>query len=317
VPLDRPPRSPTGAVTERVRRAILSSARERLAFDAPELLALHVEAEYVADTRDLLADVERRYKLESSLQTRVMLRMTGGLIGALTGRSAKPLDVYTDAGAEFILLELPDPEFVTAIQNAVDLGFTKELIGGIENVRSTNQIYARGEDFISHADQTFAAHGAPYRRIVDTWRFEWIGDPTQHELVIQPALQALDDSRLGGARAEFEEALHKRRLGAAKDLEDAVDEAAKAVESLLKVLHAAHNVTPPHGQQVTPLFNSLVTANVLPGYVDKLVVGAAGPRNQMASHGQGATVRAVPEELADASIAAAATAITLLTHYLP
>jgi hypothetical protein len=49
----------------------------------------------------------------------------------------------------------------------------------------------------------------------------------------------------------------------------------------------------------------------------KLIAAASGPRNNMASHGQGATVREVPEELADASIAAAATAITLLAHYLP
>ena len=74
---------------------------------------------------------------------------------------------------------------------------------------------------------------------------------------------------------------------------------------------------PPH-EQVTPLFNSLVgRRQVLPGYVDKLVAAASGPRNHMASHGQGATVREVPEELADASIAAAATAITFLAHYLP
>jgi hypothetical protein len=146
---------------------------------------------------------------------------------------------------------------------------------------------------------------------------DWVGDPAQRALTVEPALLALTDSRLGGPRGEFEESLRKRRLGAAKDLEDAIDEAAKAVESTLQVLHDEHGVTPPRSQQVTPLFNSLVTANKLPGYVDKLIAAASGPRNNMASHGQGATVREVPEELADASIAAAATAITFLAHYLP
>ena len=62
------------------------------------------------------------------------------------------------------------------------------------------------------------------------------------------------------------------------------------------------------------LFISLQKAQILPPYVTNLVTAAAGPRN---SHGQGAAVRGVPEELADASITAAATAITLLAHYLP
>jgi hypothetical protein len=53
-------------------------------------------------------------------------------------------------------------------------------------------------------------------------------------------------------------------------------------------------------------------ARVLPPYVMNLVTAAAGPRNSMASHGQDGTVREVREELADASIVAAATAITLL-----
>ncbi len=88
------------------------------------------------------------------------------------------------------------------------------------------------------------------------------------------------------------------------------------MESVLKVLHDEHKLAPPRNQQLTQLFNSLVSANVLPGYDDKLVAGAAGPRNNMASHGQGGTVREVPEELAEASIAAAATAITFLANYL-
>jgi len=154
------------------------------------------------------------------------------------------------------------------------------------------------------------AHGTPYRRDPDNWSsFTWVGDPDQRALTVAPALHALADPRLSGAHAEFAESLRKRR--------NAVDEAAKAVESILQVLHDEHRVKPPRNQQISSLFNSLVTANVLPGYVDHLVVAAAGPRNHMAAHGQGATVREVPEELAEASIAAAATAITFLAHYLP
>ncbi len=91
----------------------------------------------------------------------------------------------------------------------------------------------------------------------------------------------------------------------------------KSVESVLQILHDLHGVAPPHNQQITSLFESLAAAKKLPGYLNHLVTAAAGPRNHMASHGQGAIVRQVPEELADASIAAAATAVTLLAHYLP
>jgi len=163
-----------------------------------------------------------------------------------------------------------------------------------------------------------AAHGCAFRLEPGNWpHFAWIGDPKQHKLVVEPALRAFADERFAGARGEFDEALRKRRLGTPKDLEDAVDEAAKAVESTLKVLHDEHSVNRPRNEQISSLFGTLVAAQILPGYVDKLVAAAAGPRNHMASHGQGATVREVPEELAEASIAAAATAITLLAHYLP
>jgi hypothetical protein len=314
MPLDRPPRPPAGAITERVRRAILRGAQEQLELKAPKLLSLHTEAEYLASARDLLTDLDERYKLNGALDARVSDRLGG--MGQGSAMIPAP-DVSNDQAAGVILLELPDTEFLTAVENAVQLGHGKGLFGGINAFSGYDEGHPSAEAFVDYVDQALAAHGTPYRRTTEAWRFEWIGDPGQHELVVRPALQALDGARLVGARAEFEEALRKRRLGAAKDLEDAIDEAAKSVESMLKVLHDEHNVTRPRSEQLTPLFNSLVAADVLPGYVDKLVAGAAGPRNNMASHGQGSTVREVPEELADASIAAAATAITLLAHYLP
>jgi hypothetical protein len=56
---------------------------------------------------------------------------------------------------------------------------------------------------------------------------------------------------------------------------------------------------------------------VLPGYLDHLVLAVGGPRNHMAGHGPGAEIRTVPDGLAEASIAAAATAITILAKRLP
>lgn len=59
-PLDRPPRPPAGAVSDAVRSAILAEAHRR-GLQAPALLAFHAEADYHADLRHVLADVEQRY----------------------------------------------------------------------------------------------------------------------------------------------------------------------------------------------------------------------------------------------------------------
>jgi hypothetical protein len=320
VPLIRPPRPPAGAVTDALRGAILRRASENLGFDEAKVLSLHTGAEFVRDTRALFADVELRYDLASgALQRTVLNRLMppgGGAFNAAVRRAAQE-SVFSGEAASVVLLALPDTEFLTAIEHAVALGHEKRLYGIVEDSFFGDRRDSTADSFFSYADDALAAHGAPYRRADDDWLFEWIGDPAQHELVVQPALRALDDQRLTGPRAEFDEALHKRRLGTPKDLEDAVDEAAKAVESILKVLHDECDVRRPRSEHLTALFNSLVAGDVLPGYVDKLVASAAGPRNKMASHGQGSTVREVREELADASIAAAATAITFLAHYLP
>ena len=209
-------------------------------------------------------------------------------------------------GASQALLELPDPEFLTVLEH-VRLGFYDHLTAGM------------AEELFEAADRALRSHGVSYRRVPNVLRFEWMGDPVQHALTVRPALVALADARLDGARVEFEEALAKRRQGAPKDLEDAVDEAAKSVESALKILHHERGVPLPAKEQLAGLFNRLASdaVNILPGYLDHLVLAPGGPRNHMASHGQGTSVREVPEELADAAIAAAAVAITLLAHYLP
>jgi len=305
--LVRPPRLAVAALTDRVRGAILAEYH-RLSQPASALLATHVRAEHLAHARDLLADVEERYQTPTgSLLNGVRERMFGSTVWqhpSLGGMAEQ--HVFSDNGARHILLELPDAEFLTVLEHAA---------GDSPPPYVSNSTAA---DLLCFADDALQTHGCPFRLDRGDWpHFDWIGDSAHHELVVEPALRALADTRLAGARAEFEEALSKRRDGTPKDLEDAVDEAAKSVESILKVLHDELGVTPPRSQQVTPLFNSLVTANAIPSYVDKLIAAASGPRNNMASHGQGATVREVPEELADASIAAAATAITLLAHYLP
>jgi len=306
MPLQRPPRAPVGALNERVRRAIIVAA-DRHGLPASVILNLHSQAEHIGCWADLVADVEERYRLkpESLLRRVDNRRQTAARVGGpVSPRAQQEID------AESVLHVLPDAEFLSALENVIDIGRRERL------AHSETLVGLLGD-----IDGALRAHGCAYQHNLIEWKgFEWIGDPAHHELVVKPALMALADPRVVGPRGEFEEALRKRRAGTPTDFEDAIDEAAKSVESILQVLHHELGVGLPAKRQLSSLFSNLIekgpAGKVPPGYVDHLVLAAGGPRN-LTSHGQGATVREVPDELANASIAAAATAITLLAHYLP
>lgn len=304
VPLDRPPRPHAGAITDRVRRAILAAA-SRIDFEATELLDRHAHAESLAEMRDIVDDVEERYGLEpTSLLSDPQTQLRLGRIEAEQGILSA-----TELLAQCVLYALPDTEFLTVIEHAVADGEPSFISGR--------------DDLANAAEAILEAHGCAFRREPGNWpHVAWVGDPKQHELTVQPALQALADPRLAGAQDEFDDALLRRRRGAPKELAAAIGKAASAVESTLKILHHEHNIPLPKSGELGSLFGRLSSNGsgrkaLLPGWLEHLVLAAGGPRNNMSSHGQGATIRVVPEELADASIAAAATAITLLAHYLP
>lgn len=96
-------------------------------------------------------------------------------------------------------------------------------------------------------------------------------------------------------------------------------EAANAVESALKSLLAAHKVAAPRQSSAAALFNTLATRDVqiLPGYVQNLILAAPEMRNHLGGHGQGPAVVVVDPNLADAALTAAAAAITLIARGLP
>jgi hypothetical protein len=283
---------------------------------AAKILALYREEECYPDMCTLFEDIARRYQLDPNALLGPAVHAAGpsawtmvpGVLPLVEPSRRIVIGKLETKAPEWLLSILPDPEFLTAIETAASY-----ITAHTDFVEQADLI----TDWLTYTDKVFRTSGLPYRLAPDTMTFEWTGEQATHDLAIAPALLALEDLRLAGAHDEFSEALAKRRLGAPKDLEDAVDEAAKSVESVLKVLHDERNVARPANEVVSQLFKSLKDARVLPQYISNLVTAPAGPRNNMASHGQGATVREVPAELADASIAAAATAITFLAHYLP
>lgn len=311
--LTRPARAARASVDERVRRAILGKAQS-MYLSPDRVVNAHLEREYLADQASLLADVEERYGLPcEALKRRVLGRARrivdsgryDGRVSALATDEVKGNAVLREEGSELVLLVLPDEEFLAAIEHTAT-----ELAADRRNRGLADRL-------MRYSDAALAAHGLPYCKHPKERRFEWTGDPGVREQTVLPALHMLADPRLGGARAEFEESLGRRRAGGLKNYEDAIDEAAKSVESVLKVLIGARGLDMPSRQGARSLFNKLTENGVLPGELQSLASAAADLRNHSAAHGQGATVRNVPPGLADAAIGSAATAVTLLARYLP
>jgi hypothetical protein len=54
---------------------------------------------------------------------------------------------------------------------------------------------------LDHAERTFKTYGLPYT--VRDAGITWIGDSVTREAIMEPVLDALNDSRVTGARDEF------------------------------------------------------------------------------------------------------------------
>ena len=134
---------------------------------------------------------------------------------------------------------------------------------------------------------------------------------------MEPALDALEDSRVPGARDEFSQARIALRAGTPDKLRDATHEAGNAVEALLLALLDEHGITGPRARTAAPLFNAIRHARVLPPSLRSTVMAAPQLRNAQGGHTQGATVTPPDRCIAEAAVSAAAVAITLLVSYLP
>jgi hypothetical protein len=122
-------------------------------------------------------------------------------------------------------------------------------------------------DLVSEVNRVFDLRGVDFR-MSDTGWIDWHGDKGAHEVVVEPALAVLADVRLHGARSEFEAALAHLRVGSDKEREDAIEEAAKSVESAMKVVLALHKVQVSSSATATPLFNALKDANLVAQYAE-------------------------------------------------
>lgn len=204
----------------------------------------------------------------------------------------------SEAAAQALLLNAPEPDFRLAIEDAL----VAALKVGASAERITAICRRRGVPWaFNHL------HG-----------FEYVGDETVERDQIRPALAAINRSEFaGGVRAEFESARAELATGTPAALKQAVHEAGCSVESAMKVVLGARGVTYDAGDAAQPLFNRLEAGGIVPRHMEKLVLVAMTPRNRKGGHGAGAVAHAVDTDEARAIVAGAGGAIAYLATRLP
>ena len=164
---------------------------------------------------------------------------------------------------------------------------------------------------LTHVNGVLERRSVPFR-LDDHLHCVFVGDEAAHELVVEPALDALSDARLAGARDEFEDALSKLRRGTPKDPEDAIEEPQGRRERHEGRPRQPRLQLPANPACTKNLHDALVAGGIIEQESDNLVRAAARVANAMASHGAGSVVRATPPDLAAALVAVAAAAIVFL-----
>jgi hypothetical protein len=143
--------------------------------------------------------------------------------------------------------------------------------------------------------------------------FTWIGDSEVERQAIRPALSAIADPRFAGAtKSEFDQARAELALGTPIALKQSVHESGCAVESAMKVVLTECGYSHKETDTARPLFEGLVEAGIVPGFMERIILGASSPRNKRGGHGAGDLPHDVPQAMAEAALASAAVAIAYL-----
>lgn len=312
---------PIGTIPRPIRGAILNWFEDQR-ISKPDVWERFAQHEGYSRFDDLVARVTERYGEAVGQEVKDgMLNAYRadfeGVAGHLSSTAIrKPLgqQVLAENLPRYAFEHMPDADFATVLEHALRLllearykAWLSPALGGGPDV----------DDAIEYLNGLFEKRAVPYRVTSDSC-IEWHGDKALHDRVVAPVLGALTDSRIAGAKDEFEAALGHLRAGKLKDLEDAIEEAAKSVESAMKVLiDASIGLSRRDNMTAKPLFDVLKDGRVVPPYTEKLILAASGVRNKEGGHGAGAVPRQLPAELAVATVNAAAVAISYLAAKLP
>lgn len=138
-----------------------------------------------------------------------------------------------------------------------------------------------------------------------------------HSSVVKPALTLLQQAGYAGPQAEFLSAYEHLRAGRNKE---AITDAAKSFESMMKAICDRKGWPYPKGARATDLLKILRTNKLWPDYLDgsfdqliaTLSSGLPQVRNDTGAHGQGAVPTEAPEYVAAYALHLAAAKMVLL-----
>jgi hypothetical protein len=203
-----------------------------------------------------------------------------------------------EAAARAFLKHMPEADFRLAIEEALRYG-------------------VRMKDAALRISKVCRARGVPWEFDADEG-FRWVGDAEVERELLKPAEAALHDKRFaGGVRSEFESARAELRAGTPQALKQAIHEAGCSVESAMKVVLDQRQVPYAPKDAAFRLFERLEAAGVVTRNMEKIVLGAATPRNKQGGHGAGAVAHNPDPAEAESVVASAAGAIAYLHKQLP
>ena len=181
-----------------------------------------------------------------------------------------------------------------------------------------------GDDHVIDADSAieelngrFKEHGVGY--CFTDGQIVRIDSDLSHSEVVQPALGILNQKQYAGAQQEFLQAHEHYRKGKTKE---ALNECLKSLESVMKSICDKRGWRYDDGATASALIGICFDKQLIPSFWETqfkalrslLESGVPPARNRLSGHGQGATVKEVPDFVAGYVLHMTAAAIVFLAQ---
>ena len=214
--------------------------------------------------------------------------------------------------------EASTPELLDAIEIAFRvLHKVEDFIKGYQDLFTS---YLTPLEGIAELNKRFRQHALGYAFNPDTDLIVRLDSEYLHVEAVEPALHLLYQSGFTGAETEFAKAQEHYRHGR---YEDAMTDALKAFESTMKCICDVRGwVHNPDKDTANELIKIVLREGLIPKWAESeftgirtiLESGVPTARNRNAGHGQGSTVRQVPDYLAAFTLHMAAANIVFLAE---